>query len=255
MINKPASTDFRDPQPVLRIDLDQRDPSASTLTEVNVSIRRTAYVVFDLPEVASMAGKPSCATYLGPDRPHWGATLTDGSRVLIRPMDLQDAAAEKMFFASLSPESRRNRRFVGRTANTGDGLIDQLTDIDHVDDATLVAIASQGDGNAIIGVSRYAVDPWRTSCECAVIVADAWQGKGLGTALMQRLMTLAAERGLVSMRYVDLAENREIRSLASALGFYSRSDPGDPRHVIHTISLAAPRASTPVEVRPDISIR
>ena len=200
-----------------------------------------------------MAGNPSCAAYLGPDHPHWGVTLVDGARVLIRPLTPQDAAAEKMFIASLSPESLRNR-FPGRTARMGDGFVDRLTRIDH-DDAALVAIASQGDGNAIVGVSRYAVDPWRTSCECAVIVADAWQRKGLGTALMQRLMTLAAERGLVSMRYVDLAENREIRNLASALGFYSRSDPHDPRQVIHTISLAARRASSLAQIVPDISIR
>lgn len=198
-----------------------------------------------------MAGNPSCTAYLGPDHPHWGATLTDGSRVLIRPLVPQDAAAENRFLASVSPESRH--RFAGRTAHRGEGLVDRFTGIDH-DDAALVAIASQGDDNAIVGISAYAVDPWRTSCECAVIVADAWQGKGLGMALMQRLMTLASERGLVSMRYVDLAENPEIRSLTSALGFYSRSDPHDPRQAIHTISLAARRVP-PLEIVPDISIR
>lgn len=200
-----------------------------------------------------MPDKLSYAAYLGPDYPHWDATLADGSTVLIRPIGPQDAAAERAFIESLSPESRRNR-FLGQLGHPSDEFIHQLTDVDYINDVALVAIAPEGTGYKIVGVSRYAVDSSRKACECAVVVADAWQGKGLGMALMECLKTLAAERGLLSMRSIDLVENWEMRDLASALGFHSRPDPDDPHQVIHTISLMAPSAPKPADIRSDLSI-
>lgn len=183
-----------------------------------------------------MTDTASHAAYLGPDYPHWKTILTDGSEVLIRPIGPQDAAAEKAFIESLSPETRRNR-FLGQIAHPSDALIHQLTDIDYINDVALVAVVPEGMGIRIVGVSRYAVDASREACECAVVVADKWQGKGLGKALMDRLIALASERGLLSMNSVDSAENWEMRDLASALGFHSCPDPADPHQVIHTISL------------------
>lgn len=200
-----------------------------------------------------MTDKIPLAAYLGPDYPHWDAMLSDGSKILIRPIGPQDATAEKSFIESLSPESRRNR-FLGQIGHPSDEFIHQLTDIDYVNDVALVAISPDGTGYRIVGVSRYAVDSTRKACECAVVVADAWQGKGLGTALMECLKTLASERGLLSMKSIDLAENWEMRDLASALGFHSRPDPDDPRQVIHTISLVAPSLPAPAGIRSDLAI-
>jgi acetyltransferase len=87
-----------------------------------------------------------------------------------------------------------------------------------------------------------------------VVVADKWQGKGLGTALMECLKTLATERGLLSMRSVDLAENWEMRDLASALGFHSSPDPSDPHQVVHTSSLVCDAAPATVSIRSDLAI-
>ena len=198
-------------------------------------------------------GRIPLAAYLGPDYPHWNTVLADGSEVLIRPIGSQDAAAERAFIESLSPQSRRNR-FLGQIAHPSDELIHQLTDIDYVNDVALVAITPEGTDYRIVGVSRYAVDPTRKACECAVVVADNWQGKGLGTALMGHLKTLATERGLLSMTSIDLAENWEMRDLASALGFHSSPDPTDPHQVIHTISLLRDVAPVVAPIRSDLAI-
>lgn len=226
---------------------------ATNLIQIKPAVSLGSYVGCNEMEDVSMADKLPHSAYLGPDYPHWDTTLADGSRVLIRPIGPQDAAAERAFIESLSPKSRRNR-FLGQVAHPSDELIGQLTDIDYVNDVALVAIAPQEAGHGIVGVSRYAVDSSRKSCECAVVVADAWQGKGLGTALMECLKTLAAERGLLSMRSVDLAENREMRDLASALGFHSCPDPDDPCQVIHTISLVVPCAPAAIDIRSDLAI-
>jgi GNAT superfamily N-acetyltransferase len=178
--------------------------------------------------------------YVGPDYPRWTETLRDGSNVLIRPIRRQDAAAERAFIAGLSPQSMHNR-FLGQIAHPDDSFIEQLTDIDYVNDVALAAVVDDGAGEKIVGVSRYAKDPVGTRCESAVVVADAWQHRGLGTALMKHLILIAQERGLKTMESIDLAGNLDMRELARELGFRARPDPDDAEQVIHTLDLEGKR--------------
>lgn len=182
----------------------------------------------------------SPSTYVGPDYPRWQQPLSDGGSVLIRTLGKQDAAAERAFIEALSPQSRRSR-FLGQVAHPDDAMIERLTDIDYVNDVALAAVVpdDRGTGEKIVGVSRYAVDATRERCECAVVVADAWQRRGLGTALMKKLIFLAQERGLLVMESFDLAANHEMHALAKAFGFRVRPDPADPRQVVYTLQLAA----------------
>lgn len=188
-----------------------------------------------------MTSSPSPAAYVGPDHPRWQQTLSDGSEVLIRPLGRQDAAAERAFIEALSPQARR-ARFLGNVM-PDDAMIERLTDIDYVNDVALAAVVPEGEGYRIVGVSRYAADPTRERCECAVVVADDWQRKGLGTALMKKLVLIAQERGLRRMESVDLAGNRDMHDLAKAFGFRVRPDPDDAHQVIYTLSLDGPGAS------------
>ena len=178
----------------------------------------------------------SPSAYVGPDYPRWHQTLLDGSQVLIRPIDHRDANAERAFIQALSAESRR-MRFLGQIACPSDELIDRFTDIDYVNDVALAAVEKQSGTERIVGVSRYAVDASRQCCECAIVVADEWQHKGLGTALMEKLIKIAQERGLRLMESTDLSENTEMRDLARFLGFQRRPDPNDPHQVIYSLPL------------------
>lgn len=174
--------------------------------------------------------------YAGPDHPRWRQTLSDGSQVVIRPIDRRDADAERAFIQALSADSRR-MCFLGQISCPSDELIDSFTDIDYVNDVALAAVATEDGRERIVGVSRYAVDTTGQRCECAIVVADEWQHRGLGTALMERLIEIARGRGLRRMESVDLAENAEMRDLARFLGFDRRADPNDPRQVVYTMSL------------------
>lgn len=194
----------------------------------------------------------SPAAYVGPDHPAWIGTLADGRTVLVRPLGRADAAADRAFLSSLSPEARRDR-FLGQVRCPGAALMERLTDIDYVNDVALAAIApNPGEPRAarsqrrIVGVSRYAVDANRDDCECAVAVADDWRGVGLGTLLMQRLIQIARERGLATMRSIDFASNTRMQGLARRLGFTVRRDPDDARQVVHSLALdRVPRAQVP----------
>ncbi|MEQ8662858.1 MAG: GNAT family N-acetyltransferase [Gammaproteobacteria bacterium] len=77
------------------------------------------------------------------------------------------------------------------------------------------------DGAILRGVAEvvYEARPsWRGGCELALSVETAWQGRGVGTALMHRAIEIARNRGASPVRVLFLRENRRMRALALKLG-------------------------------------
>ncbi len=163
-------------------------------------------------------------------------TLAHGRQVLIRPMNPGDADAEREFITALSPQSRRYR-FQEQIGEPSQEMVAKLVDVDHINDEAFVALSEESDDTRIVGVSRYAVCNDPLQCEIAVTVLDDWQGHGLGTLLMQRLIEAARERGIKRMVSLDFAENREMAHLAHHLGFVTATDPDDRAQVVHTLML------------------
>lgn len=186
------------------------------------------------------AGEPSAqdlsAAPMSSASPQWTHTLRNGVQVVIRPLGKDDAALERAFITALSAQSRRFR-FLGQVGCPSDALIRSLTDIDYVHDVAFVAIAADGGAQQEVGVARYSVSADGKSCECAVTVADAFQGQGLGTLLMNHLIAIARSRGIGEMISLDAAENFPMRDLAQALGFRREPDPEDSCQVIHRLAL------------------
>ncbi|WHZ18021.1 MAG: GNAT family N-acetyltransferase [Rhodanobacteraceae bacterium] len=177
------------------------------------------------------------ATLASPaDVPESAVTLRDGSQVTIRALRRDDANLERDFLRGLSPESRR-MRFLGQIGEPGDALIRKLTELDYRHDMAFIALAQERGKTRAVGVSRYSLAPDGVSSECAVTVADAWQGKGLGTVLMRDLIDLARRRGVRSMVSVDAHDNWRMQELARDLGFKGEPDPDDPTQVIHRLVL------------------
>jgi GNAT superfamily N-acetyltransferase len=168
--------------------------------------------------------------------PRWMGTLGDRNHVVIRPITPLDKEAERAFIEGLSPMSR-HLRFLGEVRHPSDRLLDQLTRIDAAHDAAFAAVTRENAHERIVGVSRFSAGPREDSCECAVTVADDWQGKGLGTLLMKYLIDVARARGFHRMYSIDSAENVRMTSLADDLGFRTRGDPDDASQVIHELTL------------------
>lgn len=168
--------------------------------------------------------------------PHWTETLSDGTRVIIRPIRKEDAALERAFIKRLSPESRR-LRFLGQINEASDDLVKALTDIDYRRDMAYVALVHRDGEKREIGVARYGTNDEGTACECAIAVADEWRHRGLGVALMRHLIDVARSRGVRSMFSIDEADNAPMRDLAKFLGFRRARDPDDATQVIHTLTL------------------
>jgi acetyltransferase len=89
----------------------------------------------------------------------------------------------------------------------------------------------------IVGVSRYVTNPDHASCEFALLVADDFAGRGLGSRLMLSIMDVARERGLAEIQGLVLANNPNMLKLMRRLGFEVRAFEEDPefRLVVHQL--------------------
>ena len=165
-------------------------------------------------------------------------TLRDGRRVRARSIRPADADMDRAFFAGLSEQSRY-MRFMQHLTELTPRLVQQFTQIDDTREMALVALDEASGDGAIVGIARYVAESEKgESAEFAIVLADAWQGYGLGRALMEMLIEGARRRGLRRLVGSILAVNTPMRALATALGFAVHPDPDDARHVIATLDLA-----------------
>lgn len=162
----------------------------------------------------------------------------DGVKLRVRPISPADKDALATAFERLSPESRY-RRFMAPIKHLRTKDLRYLTEIDHHDHEALLAI---GPDDAIVGVARCIRLPSRpTSAEAAVTVADAWQGRGVGTELLRRLARRAREEGVGSFTGTCFAENHDVQLLFEELGPHMKSRSDGPGVVEFEVDLPTSR--------------
>lgn len=121
-------------------------------------------------------------------------SLRDGARATLRPIAPEDKPLLAAMIERLSEESRY-RRFLTSNNEMSPADLDYLVDVDHCDHEAI--IATDPSSVEAPGVARYirAKDDAEVA-EIAVIVADDWQGRGLGRALLDRLTYRARREGV-----------------------------------------------------------
>jgi len=142
--------------------------------------------------------------------------LRDGSVVAVRPIRPEDAALELQFFDGLSQRSRY-QRFLNQMSQLPPQMLARFTQLDYNRELALVVLAP--DGKSFIGVGRYAPNADGETAEFALTVADAWQGRGVGHALLERLCDCARAAGYRTLVGHILNANQEMLDLAGRLGF------------------------------------
>jgi acetyltransferase len=158
---------------------------------------------------------------------HERITLADGRRVIVCPVHPQDACAEQAFVAdALSPASRY-RRFHFGLRRLPDELVRQMTEIDQWRHVALVARPADRPRGAIVADARYVRSADSDEAEFAIVVADAWQGSGLGRELLQRLARHAHTSGVRRVYGDVLWGNLPMIALVRSLGGALRLHPGD----------------------------
>jgi RimJ/RimL family protein N-acetyltransferase len=122
------------------------------------------------------------------------ATLPDGKTIAIRPIEPGDEAHVESIYDRMSPESRR-RRFLVAPSQLGADDLRRLTDVDHRRHEALLAFDL--DSGEAIGEARYVRSPDdRETAEVAAMVPDAWQRRGIATALLGELTERARANGV-----------------------------------------------------------
>ena len=132
--------------------------------------------------------------------------LRDGSRVRVRQGRPTDRELLLRGFQRLSDESRY-RRFLAPMPELSEGMVRHLTEVDHHDHEAIIALdEATGEG---LGVARYVRSTKRPDvAEVAVTVIDDWQGRGLGTLLLEALSARAREEGIKRFTALMLATTR-----------------------------------------------
>jgi acetyltransferase len=151
----------------------------------------------------------------------------DGTEVEVRPIRPEDAEIEREFVRALSPEAKY-LRFMSTLKELTPTMLARFTQVDYDREMALIAVIPDGEGEREIGVTRYTINPDGVSCEFAVVVAQTWQGRGLGRHLMMRLIAVARSRGLATMRGDILAANSGMLDLVLRLGFTLAEVPDVP---------------------------
>ena len=121
--------------------------------------------------------------------------LRDGSEVAIVPMAATDSARLMRFHHTLSEETIY-RRFFFFHPELSEKETDHFTHVDHHDREALVAVAD----DEIVAVARFDRLDEPREAEVAFVVADSWQGRGIGSLLFARLAQLARERACHAIR-------------------------------------------------------
>jgi len=183
-----------------------------------------ARIVIDAGRLQAPARYGHMAIHPYPSELEGVLALRDGTRVATRPIRPEDALLEKQFFDGLSRKSRY-QRFLNQMAQLPPQLLARFTQLDYDRELALVALAP--DRREFIGVGRYAPNSDGETAEFALTVSDAWQGRGVGRALLERLCECARAAGYRALNGQILHANREMLELSARLGFIQSGRDGE----------------------------
>ncbi len=144
--------------------------------------------------------------------------LRDGRPVLLRPIKPEDEPLWLDMFQKFSEESIRYR-FFELIRDTPHEVRVRYCNIDYDREMAIVAELTENGHRSILGVVRLIVEPDEKTGEIAFIVADPWQGLGLGTKMIDYMIEICKDKGLEQIYGVMLAENVKAISLMRQMGF------------------------------------
>jgi acetyltransferase len=184
-------------------------------------------VLFDpaVTEIPSLAIRPYPIQYVG----SW--TMPKDTAITIRPIRPEDEPLMVQFHEELSPASVFSRYFhtVKLSQRVAHERLARMCFIDYSREMALVADRKDPatGQHQIIGVGRLINCHGTHDAEFALVVSDTYQGRGLGTELLRRLVQFARDEGLDRIVGDILSESRHMQRVCEKLGFDMHAAPGD----------------------------
>ncbi len=151
-----------------------------------------------------------------------------GREITLRPIRPEDEPSLREFYAGADPRDMRLRFFMSRREVPHSELA-RYSQIDYDRDMTFVAFAEGAASAAddtprdpegeLLGEVRAVCDPDNRIAEFAIQLRTAWQGRGLGTLLLAKLIAYLRSRGTLQLVGECLLENSAMALLAKKTGF------------------------------------
>lgn len=148
--------------------------------------------------------------------------LRTAEKVLVRPARTSDEEPLKDMFYRLSDESTYQRFLSYKRYHPHDEM-QKLVDLDYQANIAFVA-ETEAEQPRIVAMCRFDIDPATNLADIAFVVADDWQGKGIGTVLMRRMIDVARERGLAGFSADVLASNLGMLAIFHKSGLFVHTE-------------------------------
>jgi acetyltransferase len=197
---------------------------------IDLCLSKDAEISVTNAEIGIVAEKPTLNRYAHmaihpyPNQLIKTLALSDESKITVRPIRPEDALMTQELVRGLSSQSKYFRFMQHIRELTFDTLV-QLTQIDYDREMTFIATIGENEAEKGVGLAHYVTNIDRESCEFAIVIADDWQNKGIGSKLMKALTKVAQAQLLSVMRGFVIATNTSMLELTQRLGFIvSNSD-------------------------------
>jgi acetyltransferase len=155
----------------------------------------------------------------------------DGVALTIRPIRPEDEPLMVDFHGTLSDRTVYLRYLhpIALSQRVAHERLSRICFVDYDREIVLVAERSAADDRRqIVGVGRLSRLPWTPEAEFALLVSDGFQGRGLGTELLRRLLEIGRDERLRRIVGYISVENQEMLRVARNVGFKTRRRPDDP---------------------------
>ena len=138
-------------------------------------------------------------------------SLANGELLHIRPLRRGEDLPIRQLYENLSPDTRY-LRFFSPMPRLPDAVLRLMSCVDYRRRVALLAELDTPDGVQVVALGNFAAMDLNTA-EVALVVADRWQRRGIGTALASKLLLAAEARGFERFVAYMLHGNAAIRKL------------------------------------------
>lgn len=176
--------------------------------------------------VVKKTGEKAASHLIISPYPFWQETsfsLKDGTDIFVRPVRPSDAQQMIDLFDYLSPETIY-LRFFSPIKRISRSMLIKLTQIDYDREIALLAFSGPEQERRILGVARIIFVPDGKQAEFAIVLSDAWQGKGIGSRLLHHALMCAASYGIEEVWGPVISTNTGMLRLGENLGFRVQRD-------------------------------